>query len=99
MDQGKLCGADAGTRLNYPCDSHGNHVVISVIPEACNRTAMTNLQYRLTAINHGTEPEATCDIIRMEKELFQIWGRIFIINTKDGIAGNPEKVLSCYSRR
>ena len=38
-------------------------------------------------------------IIRMEKELFQIWDKIFIINAKDNIATNIEKVLSWYFRR
>jgi hypothetical protein len=38
-------------------------------------------------------------IIRMEKELFQIEGRIFIINAKDSIAANIEKVFSWYFRR
>ncbi len=38
-------------------------------------------------------------IIRMEKELFQIQDKIFIINAKDSIAANIEKVLSWYFRR
>lgn len=38
-------------------------------------------------------------VIRIEKELFQIWDRIFIINAKDSIAANIEKVLSLYFRR
>jgi hypothetical protein len=38
-------------------------------------------------------------IIRMEKELFHINDRIFIINAKDNIATNIEKVLSWYFRR
>jgi len=38
-------------------------------------------------------------VTRMEKELFQIWDRIFIINAKDRIAANIEKVLSWYFRR
>ncbi|GAB4388126.1 MAG: hypothetical protein Kow0025_05500 [Thermodesulfovibrionales bacterium] len=36
---------------------------------------------------------------RMERELFQIWDRIFIINAKPAIAGNIEKVLGWYFRR
>jgi hypothetical protein len=43
---------------------------------------------------YGTSPK----IIRMEKELFQIDGKIFIINAKDSIAANLEKVLSWYFR-
>ena len=43
---------------------------------------------------YGTAPE----IIRMEKELFQIDDKIFIINAKDSIAANLEKVLSWYFR-
>jgi hypothetical protein len=39
------------------------------------------------------------DIIRMEKELFQIWNKIFIINAKDSIVDNIGKVLTRYSRR
>jgi len=38
-------------------------------------------------------------LIRMEKELFQIWDRIFIINAKDSITRNIEKALSWYFRR
>jgi hypothetical protein len=39
------------------------------------------------------------EIIRMEKELFEIWHRIFIINSKDSISNNIEKVLSWYYRK
>ncbi|MBI5187741.1 MAG: hypothetical protein HZA07_01525 [Nitrospirae bacterium] len=39
------------------------------------------------------------EVIRMEKELFQISDRIFIINAKDNIVRNIEKVLSWYFRR
>ncbi len=35
---------------------------------------------------------------RIEKELFQIWDRIFIINAKDSITNNLEKVFSRYFR-
>jgi hypothetical protein len=38
-------------------------------------------------------------VIRIEKELFQILDRIFIINAKDSIVSNIEKVLSLYFRR
>jgi hypothetical protein len=38
-------------------------------------------------------------LIRMEKELFQILDKIFIINAKDSIVTNIEKVLSWYFRR
>ena len=44
-------------------------------------------------------PDAPPEIIRMEKELFQIWDRIFIINAKDSIVSNIEKVLNWYFRR
>ena len=37
-------------------------------------------------------------VLRLEKELFQIWNRTFIINSKDSIAGNIEKVLSWHLR-
>jgi len=38
-------------------------------------------------------------VMRMEKELFQIQDKIFIINGKDSIAANIEKVLCWYFRR
>jgi hypothetical protein len=38
-------------------------------------------------------------VTRIEKELFQIEGRIFIINAKDSIERNLEKVLNSYFRR
>jgi hypothetical protein len=38
-------------------------------------------------------------ITRIEKELFQIEDKIFIMNAKDSIAANIEKVLSQYFRR
>ena len=38
-------------------------------------------------------------IVRMEKELFQMENRSFIINAKDSIAANIEKVLSWYFRK
>ncbi|MBI4691224.1 MAG: hypothetical protein HY754_13320 [Nitrospirae bacterium] len=37
-------------------------------------------------------------VMRMEKELFRIWNKIFIINAKDNITNNIEKVLSSYFR-
>jgi len=37
-------------------------------------------------------------VLRIEKELFQIWNRIFIINAKDSITNNIEKVLNRYFR-
>ncbi|MEW6570479.1 MAG: hypothetical protein AB1390_04815 [Nitrospirota bacterium] len=39
------------------------------------------------------------NVLRIEKELFQIRDIIFIINAKDSIIANIEKVLSCYFRR
>jgi Holliday junction resolvase-like predicted endonuclease len=39
------------------------------------------------------------EVRRMEKELFQISGRIFIVNAKESIVGNIERVLSRYFRR
>ena len=38
-------------------------------------------------------------VTRMEKELFQIENRIFIINAKDSIERNLEKVINSYFRR
>jgi hypothetical protein len=43
--------------------------------------------------------ESPSEITRLEKELFQISDRIFIINAKESIAGNIERVLSRYFRR
>ncbi|MBI5205768.1 MAG: hypothetical protein HZA11_12715 [Nitrospirae bacterium] len=37
-------------------------------------------------------------VLRLEKELFQIWNRTFIINTRDSIINNTGKTLSCYFR-
>ena len=39
------------------------------------------------------------EVIRMEKELFEIWNKIFIINAKDNIVNNLEKVLQWHFRR
>lgn len=44
---------------------------------------------------HATPPK----VIRIEKELFQIWNKIFIINAKDSIIANIETVLISYFRR
>jgi hypothetical protein len=38
-------------------------------------------------------------VLRMEKELFQIQGKVFIINAKDSITANIEKVLIWYFRK
>ena len=38
-------------------------------------------------------------VMRVEKELFQIWNKTFIINSKDSIAGNIGKVLSWHFRK
>src|SRR4030042_1748011 len=46
-------------------------------------------------VRYGSPPK----IIRIEKELFQVDDKIFIINAKDSIAANLEKVLSWYFRR
>ncbi len=43
--------------------------------------------------------DSSLRVTRIEKELFQIWDRMFIINAKDSIAANIEKVLSWYFRR
>jgi hypothetical protein len=53
---------------------------------------MFDEEYRKRAI----EPP---EIVRMEKELFQIRNKVFIINAKDSIAGNIEKVFIWYFRR
>ncbi len=41
----------------------------------------------------------TVEITRMEKELFQMLDRIFVINSKDSIVRNIEAVLNWYFRR
>jgi len=53
---------------------------------------MFDEEYRKRAV----EPP---EIVRMEKELFQIRNKVFIINAKDSIAANIEKVLIWYFRR
>lgn len=40
-----------------------------------------------------TNPSHVC---RIEKELFHVWNRVFIINSKGGIENNIEKVLRWY---
>lgn len=37
-------------------------------------------------------------VLRLEKELFQIWNRTFIINARDSITNNTEKVLIWHFR-
>jgi hypothetical protein len=44
---------------------------------------------------HDNPPQ----VLRLEKELFQIWDKMFIINAKDSIPANIEKVLSRFFRR
>lgn len=39
------------------------------------------------------------EIRRIEKELFEIWDKVFIMNAKDSIVSNIEKILSHYFRR
>jgi len=43
--------------------------------------------------------ESPPKVVRMEKELFHLTDRIFIMNAKDSIAANIEKVMSWYFRR
>lgn len=38
-------------------------------------------------------------VVRLEKELFRIDDRIFIINAKDSVVGNMERILARYFRR
>ncbi len=38
------------------------------------------------------------EVVRIEKELFHLWDKIFIINAKDSIATNIETILSRYFR-
>jgi len=38
-------------------------------------------------------------VVRMEKELFHIYDKIFITNAKESIAANIEKILTWYFRR
>jgi hypothetical protein len=39
------------------------------------------------------------EIRRIEKEIFEIWDKVFIMNAKDSIVANIEKILSLYFRR
>ena len=57
------------------------------------RNEIKRLRQALTELTPSTPP-----VLRLEKELFQIWNRTFIINSKDSIAGNIEKVLSWHFR-
>jgi hypothetical protein len=41
----------------------------------------------------------TAQVLRLEKELFHVWNKIFIVNAKDSIINNIEKVLSSYFRK
>ena len=43
--------------------------------------------------------ESPPKVVRMEKELFHLSDKIFIINSKDSIAANIEKVMSWYFRK
>jgi hypothetical protein len=43
--------------------------------------------------------ESPPKVVRMEKELFHLSDKIFIINAKDNIAANIEKVMGWYFRR
>ena len=43
--------------------------------------------------------ESPPKVVRMEKELFHLSDKLFIINSKDSIAANIEKVMSWYFRR
>jgi len=45
------------------------------------------------------EMQSPPQVMRVEKELFQIWNKTFIINSKDSIAGNIGKVLSWHFRK
>ncbi len=47
---------------------------------------------------YGKRDGETREILRMEKELFQVQNRVFIINAKDSIDANIEKVLIRYFR-
>ena len=44
-------------------------------------------------------PQEPPPVVRMEKELFQIQNKIFIINAKDSIVNNLDKVLRRFFRR
>ncbi len=46
-----------------------------------------------------TDTGGPAPVERIEKELFHIQNKIFIINAKENIAGNIEKVINCFFRR
>lgn len=48
------------------------------------------------ALNHRFEGPPP--VVRMEKELFYIRNRIFIVNAKGGVANNLRKVFRWYFR-
>jgi hypothetical protein len=43
--------------------------------------------------------DPTPDVVRMERELFQISNRIFIVNAKESIIGNIERVVSRHYQK
>ncbi|MEK6672697.1 MAG: hypothetical protein AABY42_04375 [Nitrospirota bacterium] len=46
-----------------------------------------------------TDTGDAAPVIRIEKELFHIQNKIFIINARESIVSNIEKVLNCFFRR
>lgn len=46
-----------------------------------------------------TDTGGPAPLERIEKELFHIQNKIFIINARESIAGNIEKVINCFFRR
>lgn len=46
-----------------------------------------------------TDTGGPAPVERIEKELFHIQNKIFIINARESIAGNIEKVINCFFRR
>jgi hypothetical protein len=77
---------------------------IDLSPEICIFLIDTELRMKDKIVpmfeeELGKRYPAPPKVMRMEKELFQIQDKIFIINAKDSIAANIEKVLIWYFRR
>lgn len=68
--------------------------IVPMFEDEFRKAQHDSIQALLKACKISGPPE----IKRMEKELFHIQNKTFIINAKDGIAGNIEKVLTSYFR-
>jgi hypothetical protein len=78
--------------------------VIDLLPEISIFFVDTELRMKdkivpMFELELGNRYDDAPQVLRLEKELFQIWDKMFIINAKDSIPANIEKVLSRFFRR